>query len=127
MIRNIIFDFGNVLFDLDLAAFEREMKNLWGENFAVAKEKLLRERVFELYETGGPVSYTHLDVYKRQDKIRVSSVSSVFHKPISACSHISPNPHFLSPFRPVLDSNCLWLDRPLRRWYPAQSPVKSRQ
>jgi len=53
MIRNIIFDFGNVLFDLDLAAFEREMKNLWGENFAAAKEKLLRERVFELYETGG--------------------------------------------------------------------------
>lgn len=53
MIQNIIFDFGNVLFDLDLAAFEREMKNLWGENFAAAKEKLLRERVFELYETGG--------------------------------------------------------------------------
>ncbi len=53
MIRNIIFDFGNVLFDLDLAAFERDMRNLWGENFASAKENLLRERVFELYETGG--------------------------------------------------------------------------
>jgi len=53
MIRNIIFDFGNVLFDLDLAAFEREMKNLLAENFASVKEKLLRERVFELYETGG--------------------------------------------------------------------------
>ena len=53
MIRNIIFDFGNVLFDLDLAAFEREMKNLFAENFAPVKEKLLRERVFELYETGG--------------------------------------------------------------------------
>lgn len=53
MIRNIIFDFGNVLFDLDLAAFEREMKALLGENFVAAREKLLRERVFELYETGG--------------------------------------------------------------------------
>ncbi len=53
MIRNIIFDFGNVLFDLDLGAFEREMKGLLGENFASAKEKLLQERAFELYETGG--------------------------------------------------------------------------
>ncbi len=53
MIQNIIFDFGNVLFDLNLGAFEREMKNLLGEKFASAKEKLLQERVFELYETGG--------------------------------------------------------------------------
>jgi len=53
MIRNIIFDFGNVLFDLDLGAFEREMKNLLGEKFEAVKTRLLRERVFELYETGG--------------------------------------------------------------------------
>lgn len=53
MIRNIIFDFGNVLFDLDLGAFEREMKNLLSEKFEAVKANLLRERVFELYETGG--------------------------------------------------------------------------
>lgn len=53
MIRNIIFDFGNVLFDLDLGAFEREMKDLLGEKFASTKARLLQERVFELYETGG--------------------------------------------------------------------------
>lgn len=53
MIRNIIFDFGNVLFDLNLGAFEQEMRVLWGENFLAAREKLLHERVFELYETGG--------------------------------------------------------------------------
>ena len=53
MVQNIVFDFGNVLFDLQLGAFEAEMKVLWGEHFAAAKEKLLRERVFELYETGG--------------------------------------------------------------------------
>jgi len=53
MIRNIIFDFGNVLFDLDLGAFEREMKNLLGEKFDATKARLLQERVFELYETGG--------------------------------------------------------------------------
>lgn len=53
MIRNIIFDFGNVLFDLDLTAFEQEMKSLLGEHFASVKAELNRERVFELYETGG--------------------------------------------------------------------------
>jgi len=53
MIHNIIFDFGNVLLDLDVTAFERKMKNLLAENFATVKEKLLRERIFELYETGG--------------------------------------------------------------------------
>jgi putative hydrolase of the HAD superfamily len=51
---NIIFDFGNVLFDLDLPAFEREMKRYAGENtYETAKAQLLQERVFELYETGG--------------------------------------------------------------------------
>jgi glucose-1-phosphatase len=52
-IRNVIFDFGNVLFDLDLPAIERNLSVLFGENFAAAKEKLQRARVFELYETGG--------------------------------------------------------------------------
>lgn len=52
-IKNIIFDFGNVLFDLDLPAIERNLKLLFGKNFAAAKEKLLRERIFELYEVGG--------------------------------------------------------------------------
>ncbi|HAD13676.1 MAG TPA: hypothetical protein DCF33_14720 [Saprospirales bacterium] len=51
---NLIFDFGNVLFDLDLPSFEREMKRYAGETtFEAAKVQLLRERVFELYETGG--------------------------------------------------------------------------
>ena len=50
---NIIFDFGNVLFDLDLPAFEREMKLLAGQKYVSAKEALVRARVFELYETGG--------------------------------------------------------------------------
>jgi putative hydrolase of the HAD superfamily len=52
-VKNIIFDFGNVLFDLDLPAIERNLKLLCGENFAAAKEKLYRERIFELYEVGG--------------------------------------------------------------------------
>jgi putative hydrolase of the HAD superfamily len=52
-VKNIIFDFGNVLFDLDLPAVERNLKLLSGGNFAAAKEKLYRERIFELYEVGG--------------------------------------------------------------------------
>lgn len=52
-VKNIIFDFGNVLFDLDLPALERNLKLYFGENFASAKEKLLRERILELYEVGG--------------------------------------------------------------------------
>lgn len=52
-VKNIIFDFGNVLFDLDLPAIERSLKIYLQKNFDFAKEKLLRERVFELYEVGG--------------------------------------------------------------------------
>lgn len=52
-VKNIIFDFGNVLFDLDLPAIERNLKFYFGENFSAAKEKLFRERIFELYEVGG--------------------------------------------------------------------------
>lgn len=52
-VKNIIFDFGNVLFDLDLPAVERHLKLHFGGNFAAAKEKLLRDKVFELYEVGG--------------------------------------------------------------------------
>ena len=52
-IRNIIFDFGNVLFDLDLPAIERGLRAGYGEHFETALENLRRNRVFELYEVGG--------------------------------------------------------------------------
>lgn len=52
-VKNIIFDFGNVLFDLDLPAVERNLTIYSGQYFEAAKEKLLRDKVFELYETGG--------------------------------------------------------------------------
>lgn len=61
MTRNIIFDFGNVLFDLDLPSFEREMVALCGNHFAQAKASLLQERVFDLYETGGMSATEFLD------------------------------------------------------------------
>ena len=52
-VKNIIFDFGNVLFDLDLPAIERHFRQYFGENFAAVREKFGRDRIFELYETGG--------------------------------------------------------------------------
>ena len=71
---NIIFDFGNVLFDLDLPAFEREMKNWSGENYAAAKEKLLRDRVFELYETGGMCTEEFVEQVATASKIAPEQV-----------------------------------------------------
>lgn len=52
-IKNIIFDFGNVLFDLDLPATERAFRFFWGDQFEQARAKLVQARIFELYETGG--------------------------------------------------------------------------
>ena len=52
-IKNIIFDFGNVLFDLDLPAIERNLRQLYGDKFDQIAEKLRHSKVSELYETGG--------------------------------------------------------------------------
>ena len=52
-VKNIIFDFGNVLFDLDLPSIERHFRQYFGEQFEAAGKKLRHDRVFELYETGG--------------------------------------------------------------------------
>lgn len=53
IIRNIVFDFGNVLFDLDLPAIGREIRRLVGDQYEVLRERLQQSGVFELYETGG--------------------------------------------------------------------------
>ena len=63
-VKNIIFDFGNVLFDLDLPAVERNLKIYNGENFEAAKEKLFRDKVFELYETGGLSTEEFIDAIR---------------------------------------------------------------
>lgn len=52
-VRNILFDFGNVLFDIDLTRIESGFKQLLGERAATARETLRQQRIFELYETGG--------------------------------------------------------------------------
>ncbi len=52
-VQNLIFDFGNVLFDLDLPAWERHLRNLYGAEATEVLESLRQQRIFELYETGG--------------------------------------------------------------------------
>lgn len=75
-IKNIIFDFGNVLFDLDLGATEREMQRLLGDRYPAAKEKLLAADVFRLYEVGGLSTDEFVDALCRaaEPPLRVEQV-----------------------------------------------------
>jgi putative hydrolase of the HAD superfamily len=52
-IKNIIFDFGNVLLDIDMERAAREIQGLMGAGYAAARARLARDKVFELYEVGG--------------------------------------------------------------------------
>ena len=52
-VQNIVFDFGNVLFDLDLSSIGREIQKLVGPRYEAVYRQLRQSRVFELYETGG--------------------------------------------------------------------------
>lgn len=63
-IKNIVFDFGNVLFDLDLPSIERELRAAAGENFEVGQAKLLKDKVFDLYETGGLTTDEFVDAVR---------------------------------------------------------------
>lgn len=64
LIKNILFDFGNVLFDIDLPAVERNLRPLFGNDFERAAEKLRRDKVFELYETGGLSTAEFVDLIR---------------------------------------------------------------
>lgn len=52
MIKNIIFDFGNVLFDIDLPRIGQSLQACLGERFEAAQRQVRDERLFERYETG---------------------------------------------------------------------------
>ncbi len=51
-IKNIIFDLGNVIIDLDLARTESEFEALLGSDYRLALQKHNLQTVFERYETG---------------------------------------------------------------------------
>ena len=64
MIKNIIFDFGNVLFDLDLGNLERRFRQLMGAQFEQAMQQLQAAKVFETYETGGMTTPEFVDALR---------------------------------------------------------------
>lgn len=71
-IKNIIFDFGNVLIDLKLERLETGFRALYGQNYEKIHQKLKADRVFELYETGGISSDEFLDILSQAHHPAVS-------------------------------------------------------
>jgi len=51
-IKNIIFDLGNVIIDLDMIRFEKSMKELWGDHFENARIESEKRQFFDKFETG---------------------------------------------------------------------------
>ena len=51
-IKNIIFDLGNVLIDLDMVRFEKYMKQLWGKHYDAAMQEGNQLDIFNKFETG---------------------------------------------------------------------------
>ncbi len=64
MIKNLLFDFGNVLFDIDLPSIDRHLQQLAGQQYPAAREQLLRDGIFDLYETGGLSTADFLDAVR---------------------------------------------------------------
>jgi glucose-1-phosphatase len=52
-IRNLIFDLGNVLLDIDLPAIPKGFQALFGADYEAVMQQLQAQRIFQLYETGG--------------------------------------------------------------------------
>jgi glucose-1-phosphatase len=63
-IKNIIFDFGNVLLDLNLPNIEKGMRALFGEHYEAAGQQLRKNNIFQLYETGGISSEEFVDAIR---------------------------------------------------------------
>jgi glucose-1-phosphatase len=63
-IKNIIFDFGNVIFDIDMPSIERELRAAAGAGFEAGRAKLLKNNVFDLYETGGLTTEEFVDAIR---------------------------------------------------------------
>lgn len=51
-IRNIIFDLGNVIINLDFGATEQAFKDLVGEDYGRSRQINLENKIFERYEVG---------------------------------------------------------------------------
>jgi glucose-1-phosphatase len=61
MLKNILFDFGNVLFDIDIPRIEREFRIFFGEKYDAVNAQLLKEKIFTTWEVGGLTEEEFLD------------------------------------------------------------------
>jgi glucose-1-phosphatase len=52
MIKNLIFDLGNVIIDLDIPRTEAAFETILGENYKRSLQQLQGQHIFEQYETG---------------------------------------------------------------------------
>ncbi len=64
MVKNIIFDFGNVLFDLEWDSIERQFRQLMGNGFEAAMRQIQAAKVIETYETGGITTPEFVDALR---------------------------------------------------------------
>ena len=64
--KNILFDFGNVLFDLDLPRLEVEFRQLFGKNHVAAYRSLVSEKFFETWEVGGLTEHEFLETIRQK-------------------------------------------------------------
>jgi len=64
-LRNLIFDFGNVLFPLDLDATERYLRRCLGDRFEAAREQWLAADAFHRYETGALSTDDFVEILRR--------------------------------------------------------------
>jgi len=77
VLKNLIFDFGNVLFDLDLAAIPREMRRLFGEHAESVRSQLKADQVLRRYETGHISTAELLDAFGRAAPVPVDPAEVV--------------------------------------------------
>ena len=52
-IKNIIFDLGNVLIDLDIPRFNKTTEALFGDEYEAAMEAATRRDIWDIFEVGG--------------------------------------------------------------------------
>ena len=64
--KNILFDFGNVLFDIDLPRIEREFQLLFGEKHGAVHRSLVSEKIFETWEVGGLTEPEFLEIISQK-------------------------------------------------------------
>lgn len=66
--KNILFDFGNVLFDIDIPRIELEFRQLFGEKHEAVYKSLVAEKFFETWEVGGLTEAEFLETISKKSE-----------------------------------------------------------